>query len=201
MQETQVHPGWNAVVPCDMGLFDLQFAMEAGRMDIELQLSSESGRRPVTLGQLAATPSVERFKLVSRLHAMATDALKRSQQRGDAWHQTAMLLTGLQPPLTQTHPPPPPPSGAVQKLGAVAHMPIHTLQDRPTLAVQACLSSAQHDSAFKVSSLFEALCGRLPVIMVISWLAPISAFTQAIRPSECQGSENGLCHRVAQGLC
>ncbi len=95
MQETHVHPGWNGVIPCEMGLKDLQFAMEAGRMDIQLQLSSESGRRPVTLAQLAATPADEKFKLVGRLHGMAVDALKRSKQPGDAWHQTMMLLTGL----------------------------------------------------------------------------------------------------------
>ena len=95
VQEVMVHPGWNSVFPCETGYLGLQQALEEGRMDMELHLTHGDSRRRVSLNQLAVTPPQERLKVVRRLNAMTAVACKQSQQPGDAWDQTMLLMTGM----------------------------------------------------------------------------------------------------------
>lgn len=94
LQGLIVHPGWNSVFPCEGGFLGLQQALEEGRMDMELRLTHGASRRCVSLNQLAATPPQERLEVVRRLNAMTAVACRQSQQPGDAWFQTMLLMTG-----------------------------------------------------------------------------------------------------------
>lgn len=96
-QETLVHPGWNAVLPCDASVYCLYEALDSGSLDIPVDLVTGSGQRFTSFRELTAISADQQGPILVDATMRMINANHFKQANGDAYHQAVLKNTGAVP--------------------------------------------------------------------------------------------------------
>lgn len=102
-----VSPGWNDVLPCDASVQRLYEALDAGTLDIPVDLVRDTGQRFNSLAEVAAVPGQQHGPILVDATMRMVNANHFKLAHGDAYHQTMLQSIGAsrccKPFLTCTH--------------------------------------------------------------------------------------------------
>ena len=94
LQGALVHPGWNAVVPCEYSLQKLFQSLELGNLDMPVCISPEGLGRQSTLQEFAAVPQPQFHDILVSSINCCVNALTFTQAEDDACYRSLLGNTG-----------------------------------------------------------------------------------------------------------
>ena len=95
MQGLMVHPGWNAVIPCQQSMRQIYTALETGFLDMPIDLSGPGNEQYATLRDLQAIPSHQHGLMLAESGMRIMNALHFTRAKGDASHQIMYKYLGM----------------------------------------------------------------------------------------------------------
>ena len=94
MQEMLVHPGWNAVLPCDASVHRLYEALDTGALDIPVDVVRGTDQRFTSLAELTAIPAHQQGPILVDATMRMVNANHFKLSNGDACHQAVLKNMG-----------------------------------------------------------------------------------------------------------
>ena len=108
VQGVNVHPGWNAVVPCQYSITTVDRSLELGNLDLPIQFSPEGWGKPSTLRELTSVQDWQFNAILMGSISRCVNAMTfmRNTDPNDTCYRTLLSNAGerclLGKPLTNT---------------------------------------------------------------------------------------------------
>ena len=95
VQGMLVHPGWNAVVPCQATMQEVYVALESGNLDLPIRLKTSQGKTLTSLREVMAIPTHQQAPMLVEANARIVNANHFKQAHGDEYYQTMLRTVGV----------------------------------------------------------------------------------------------------------
>lgn len=90
-----VHPGWNAIVPCQATMQEVYVALECGNLDLPIRLKTSQGKTITSLREVMAIPTHQQAPMLVEANARIVNANYFKQADGDEYHRTMLRTVGV----------------------------------------------------------------------------------------------------------
>ncbi|KAK9861254.1 hypothetical protein WJX84_000778 [Apatococcus fuscideae] len=90
-----VHPGWNALIPCEASVHDVYLALESGQADLRVDVTGSQGQQITSLRELMAIPSHEHGPMLREIIMRVVNAQHLKTATGDVCHQNMLRNIGI----------------------------------------------------------------------------------------------------------
>ena len=94
VQGMLVHPGWNALIPCEASVHDVYLALESGQADLRVDVTGSQGQQITSLRELMAIPSHEHGPMLREIIMRVVNAQHLKTATGDVCHQNMLRNIG-----------------------------------------------------------------------------------------------------------